>query len=160
MQGKGVMDVRVARSVARRILSNSIFLLVVAVSASGGNGSRGQGFIVSVTMLHDAGWWRSHLRTRPAGAVENTRGRGETGGGIAIRSREHGGKARVMVAIFGGSGGFGLVAAGTNHLLLHLGEFVSLATLLLIELLHFQLEAAPLLSDSLILHFLLFNLGG
>ena len=152
-------DVRITRSVAGRILANGLFLLVVAVSASGGNGSRGQGFVVSVTRPHDARWRRSHLRARPAGAVEEAWGRGEAGGGVPIRPRKHGGEARVVVAIFGGGGWFGLVAAEANNFLLHLSEFVSLATRLLIELLHFQLEAAALLSDSLIFHLLLLNLS-
>lgn len=63
-----------------------------------------------------------------------------------------------MVAVFGGRGGLGLVAAEANNFLFHLGEFLGLATLLLVELLHLELKSAALLSDSLVLHLFLLNL--
>jgi hypothetical protein len=50
------------------------------------------------------------------------------------------------------------MTADSTYFFLHLRKFLSLAALLLIELLHFQLKTTPLFSDALILHFLLLNL--
>lgn len=50
------------------------------------------------------------------------------------------------------------MAAQSTHLLFHLSKFDGFAPLLLVQLLHFQLEAPSLFPNSLIFHLLLLYL--
>lgn len=130
--------------------------MLVAVPSGGGDRLGGEVVVEEVSGgLDYARLGGLELRARPAGTVEQARGRGEAGGGVTVRASEEAGKARVVV-ILGGRGGFGLVAV--SQVVLDLGQLHLLPPLGLLELLHLELEAPTLLADALIFHLFLLQL--